>query len=203
MSRGQVIVQVGYGRHGGQAKTGGSTQGQTTAQFVANKAHYAEGRGEGEHNALYREGGERLDDWQEMRDTVNEAAQDIADESERSRAYVVDVMISSGDERIDHEDMHAVASSYAEEMRERGYQVEGYTYAIHDNGDHTHVHAMYATDKTPQKTDVEAVKHELREHTDHAKASTLEREGQLERAQAHASERGSRDYAPRQDEQER
>ena len=191
MPRGQVVVQVGYGRHGGQAKTGGSTRGQTTAQFVANKSQYAEGRGEGEHNPLYLEGGEALEGWRDARDAVMEAADRVQAESERDRAYIVDVMISSGDERIDHEDMHAVAASYAEGMRERGYQVEGFSYAIHDNGDHTHLHAMYASDKTPQKGDLEALKNELREVTDHAKEATLERAAQLERSFEHSFERSA------------
>jgi len=171
-----VYVHHRYGTHNGMAKIklakGGSAE-RSTQKVMTDKARYNQTRFQGEDNPLYAEGAEPISDYQAAYTYTSQAADRIAAEHRKGRsagkAYIYDTTLNAGDGRVSREEMHGVISAYKAEMEARGYIVGGLQYAIHDNGHHTHVHLMYATQRTMQRTDDRSLKTVMRSHTDQAK----------------------------------
>ncbi|TSA79536.1 hypothetical protein FNU79_17755 [Deinococcus detaillensis] len=165
-----------YGRHGGTArvKGRGRHQGVTTERktdvTMADKSRYNATRFSKENYALYDADGEAIrGGHQEAFAQTREAADHIqvmAKGRNKGRAYIYDTEISPGNGRLSDQSAHRITAEYIEVLRSQGHQVEGVQYVIHQNTQHTHVHLMFATQKTIQKSDDRSAKYKLREVAD-------------------------------------
>lgn len=176
MTRGGAYVHHRYGKAGGTARVtgrGGIQRDTSTDKTMSDKLRYNETRFTGEKNALYGETGETFSDYREAWEEVRRGASEVAASNVRGRsrgqAYVYDTTLNAGDGRQPHERLHAVARDYLDELRARGYRVQGVAYAIHDNGKHTHIHMMYSTHKTIQRADSAAMRQHVRQAADRAR----------------------------------
>jgi hypothetical protein len=187
-----VYLHHRYGTHGGSARIrverGGMAE-RSTEKVMSDKSRYNETRFQGETNALYAEGGEQLSGYREAYAYTSRAAVQISAEHTKGRSagksYVYDTTINAGDGRVSQEEMHGIVSAYKAELEARGYRVGGLQYAIHDNGNHTHAHVMYATQRTLQRADDRSLKTVMRTHSeqakerDQAKVASLETRAEL------------------------
>jgi hypothetical protein len=171
-----VYLYHRYGTHGGTARIRvgrGDMAERSTEKVMTDKSRYNETRFQGEANALYAEGGEQLQGYREAYAYTSQAAVRISAEHIKGRSagksYIYDTTINAGDGRISREEMHGIISAYKAELEARGYRVGGLQYAIHDNGNHTHAHVMYATQRTLQRVDDRSLKSVMRTHTEQAK----------------------------------
>jgi hypothetical protein len=171
-----VYLHHRYGAHGGTARIRigkGVMAERTTQKVMTDKCRYNETRFQGESNELYAEGGEVFSNYRDAYAYTSQAAVGIAADHKGGRSagksYIYDTTINAGDGRISREEMHAVVAAYKAEMESRGYQIGGLQYAIHNNGNHTHAHVMYATQRTIQRADDRSLKTVMRTHTEQAK----------------------------------
>ena len=195
-----VYLHHRYGTHGGMARIrvgrGGMAE-RSTEKVMTDKSRYNETRFQGEANALYVEGGEQLPGYREAYAYTNRAALQLSAEHIKGRSagksYVYDTTINSGDGRISREEMHSIVGAYKAELEARGYRVGGLQYAIHDNGNHTHAHVMYATQRTIQRADDRSLKSVMRIHTERAKDRDQEKVARLETFAEQGQERHPHD----------
>lgn len=168
-----VYVSHRYGHHGGSIKvlSRGGAKYRSTEGAMIDKARYNETRFSGEKNTAYNEEGQVIDGgyraaYLHTRNGAESVAKTNLTGRSRGKAYVYDSTINPGAGRLIDEKAHQIAQRYVEELRERGYRVEGYQYTIHQGTEHTHIHAMYASHKTIQRADLGGVSKSMRQYLD-------------------------------------
>lgn len=195
-----VYLHHRYGTQGGMAKikvSKGATAERATQKVMLDKCRYNETRFQGESNELFASGGEVLADYKQAYELTSVAASGIAAAHKGGRsagkAYVYDTTINAGDGRISREEMHGIIDAYKAELETRGYIVGGLQYAIHDNGNHTHAHVMYATQRTIQRADDRSLKTVMRTHAEQAKDRDQAKAATVDTRSGQAQERPDQD----------
>lgn len=197
----QAYTEHRYGTHGGAtkvkpARSGGQEKYRSTESAMSDKMRYNVTRFEGEQNTVHCDNGEETTDYRAAYEYVKEAAQRIADEKTTGRykhqSYIYDTTMSPGGRFSDEQAAHMV-QAYKEDLQSRGIRVEGMTYVIHQNTQNTHVHMMYATDKTLQRTDNAQNKVQMAREADKLRTPEQAREWKEQQQQAQQKEARTRE----------
>lgn len=135
---------------------------------MGDKCRYNQTRFAGEENAIYDEDGEVIEGGHsEAFERTSQGAEELQETGgNKGRAYIYDTTINPGLGTMSDEQAHQLVQAFREELERDGHQVEGLQYAIHQNTQHTHVHVMYATQKTLQKRTAHSIPHRMRQHAD-------------------------------------
>lgn len=166
-----VYVDHRYGHHNGAIKfdTKGGSKYRSTDDAMLDKARYNETRFSGERNVIHSEEGVPIEGgykaaYAHTRAGADRVAATNTSGRSRGRAYVYDTTVNPGVGRLSDEAAHRLGQAFAEELRARGYRVEGYHYTVHQNTDHTHLHVMFASHKTIQRPDLNRMSTDMRRH---------------------------------------
>ena len=179
-----------YGAQGGQCKVkssgkhGAPAKYRDTAQAMSDKCRYNQTRFAGESNAMYDEHGDVIEGGHtKAYERTSAAAEELRETGgNKGRAYIYDTTVNPGLGVVSDEQAHRWVQALKEELERDGHRVEGLQYTIHQNTNHTHVHVMYATQKTLQKKTARALPHRMREHADRIHEQHQIREATREQA---------------------
>lgn len=161
---------------------------------MGDKIRYAITRFAGEENTAHCSDGTETTDHRVAYQHVSDAAQRIADSSQRGAAYIYDTTLSPGGQFTDEQAAQLV-DAYRADLEARGVRVEGMTYVVHQNTRNTHVHLLYATQKTIQHGDNRGNKRVMAREAD--KLRTPEQAREWQAAQERAAERMAQRQAVR------
>lgn len=169
-----AYVTSRYGAQGGQCKVkssgkrGAPAKYRSTEQAMSDKCRYNETRFAGESNTMYDEHGDVIEGGHvEAYERTSAAAEELRETGgNKGRAYIYDTTINPGLGMVSDEQAHQLVQAFKEELERDGHRVEGLQYTIHQNTNHTHVHVMYATQKTIQKKTAHGLPRRMRQHAD-------------------------------------
>lgn len=82
-----------------------------------------------------------------------------------SRTYLYDSVINPGVGRMTDPAGHALMKAFCSELTSRDYFMGGLQYAVHHDTEHTHLHAVYALNKTLQLNDLHYMRRTMRHST--------------------------------------
>ena len=196
----QAYTEHRYGWANGQtkvkpARTKGAEKYRSTDSAMSDKMRYNVTRFSGEQNAVHSadESGDTASttDYRAAYQGVQQGAAKIAAESRTGRAAIYDTTLSPGG-RLTDDQAHQLAAIYKADLERRGYRVEGMTYAIHQGTKNTHLHMMYATQKTIQKADNAGNKREMATQADKLRTAEQRREWAAEQARSAAQRAATR-----------
>ena len=195
----QAYTEHRYGHHGGTtrvkpARTGGTEKYRSTRSAMGDKMRYAITRFSGEENTAHCSDGTETTDHCAAYQHVSDAAQRIADTSKRGAAYIYDTTLSPGGQFTDEQAAQLV-DAYRADLEARGVRVEGMTYVVHQNTRNTHIHMLYATQKTVQHGDNRGNKRSMAQEAD--KLRTPEQAREWQAAQERAAEQTAQRQAAR------
>lgn len=168
------------------ARTGGAEKYRATDSAMSDKMRYNVTRFEGEQNTVHCDNGEEMTEHKAAYTYVQEAAQHIADTNtgrNKGKAYIYDSTMSPGG-RFSDEQAAQMVEAYRADLERRGMRVEGMTYVVHQNTQNTHVHMMYATNRTIQQGENAGNKREMAREADNLRTPEQARDWQAQQERA-------------------
>lgn len=198
----QAYTEHRYGHYGGTtrvkpARSGGAEKYRSTESAMGDKMRYNVTRFEGESNSVHTDDGGETTDYKAAYSYVTNAAQRIADTNTGRNtgvAYIYDSTLSPGGKITDEQAVQLV-DAYKADLESRGLRVGGMTYTIHQNTQNTHVHMMYATNRTIQHNENKTNKVQMAKEADKLRSPEQAREWQAQ--QERAAERKAQRQATR------